>query len=231
MRAFTSLVGHILGSHPQVNGYFEMHLSYQDAGSVENQLNRFKETEKIKDDSKYLFDKLLHNDYSLSTRLFKPGSCKLLASLRQPENTIKSIVNLFNQKAEPHPYANIQQATDYYINRLQWLDEYFNNHGVPFFYFDAESVQQNTQELLITLGGWLQLETPLSNHYQRFNRTGLAGAGDSSKTIYSGKISALQNQYDAIAIPENLLGTAQQQYQALREKLLALAEKSTIVPQ
>ena len=30
MRAFTSLAGHILGSHPQINGYFEMHISYDD---------------------------------------------------------------------------------------------------------------------------------------------------------------------------------------------------------
>jgi len=25
MRAFTSLAGHILGSNPQINGYYEMH--------------------------------------------------------------------------------------------------------------------------------------------------------------------------------------------------------------
>jgi hypothetical protein len=30
MRALTSLAGHILGSHPQINGYYEMHLGYQD---------------------------------------------------------------------------------------------------------------------------------------------------------------------------------------------------------
>ena len=29
MRAYTSLAGHILGSHPQINGYYEMHLGYE----------------------------------------------------------------------------------------------------------------------------------------------------------------------------------------------------------
>jgi hypothetical protein len=31
MRAFTSLAGHILGSHPQINGYYEMHISYEES--------------------------------------------------------------------------------------------------------------------------------------------------------------------------------------------------------
>jgi hypothetical protein len=33
MSAFTSLAGHILGSHPQVNGYQEMYLGYEDAAA------------------------------------------------------------------------------------------------------------------------------------------------------------------------------------------------------
>ncbi|TCS68990.1 hypothetical protein EDC61_1225 [Sulfuritortus calidifontis] len=35
MRAFTSLAGHILGSHPQINGYYEMHISYWDAAALD----------------------------------------------------------------------------------------------------------------------------------------------------------------------------------------------------
>jgi len=34
MRAFTSLAGHILGSHPRINGYYEMHISYEDASAL-----------------------------------------------------------------------------------------------------------------------------------------------------------------------------------------------------
>jgi len=41
MRAFTSLAGHILGSHPQINGYYEMHLSYQHAAALDKQLEFF----------------------------------------------------------------------------------------------------------------------------------------------------------------------------------------------
>jgi hypothetical protein len=68
MRAFTSLAGHILGSHPQINGYYEMHISYEDASALDRQLEMFRQDDVLKRDSRYLFDKLLHNDYAL-----KPG--------------------------------------------------------------------------------------------------------------------------------------------------------------
>ena len=41
MRAFTSLTGHILGSHPKINGFYEMHFSYQYAAVLHKQLEFF----------------------------------------------------------------------------------------------------------------------------------------------------------------------------------------------
>ena len=38
MRAYTSLVGHILGSHPEIDGYYEMHRSYVLADDLDRQL-------------------------------------------------------------------------------------------------------------------------------------------------------------------------------------------------
>jgi len=52
MRAFTSLAGHILGSHPQINGYYEMHLSYEDASALDRQLEGFRQGDVIKADSR-----------------------------------------------------------------------------------------------------------------------------------------------------------------------------------
>ncbi|HEX5635661.1 MAG TPA: hypothetical protein VFY78_01120, partial [Gammaproteobacteria bacterium] len=63
MRAFTSLAGHILGSHPQINGYYEMHISYDNVQSLRKQLELYRENDNLKLGSRYLFDKLLHNDY------------------------------------------------------------------------------------------------------------------------------------------------------------------------
>ena len=35
MRAYTSLAGHILGSHPQINGYYEMHSGMRVVSALE----------------------------------------------------------------------------------------------------------------------------------------------------------------------------------------------------
>ena len=58
MRAFSSLAGHILGSHPAINGYFEMHISYDDVSALDKQLDVLQEHEALKQNSHNLFDKL-----------------------------------------------------------------------------------------------------------------------------------------------------------------------------
>ena len=62
MRAFTRLAGHIPGSHPRLNGCFEMHISYEDAAALDKQLGILPGYETLKQHSHYLFDRLLHND-------------------------------------------------------------------------------------------------------------------------------------------------------------------------
>ena len=41
MRAYTSLAGHILGSHPEINGYYEMHISYENPVALDRQLESY----------------------------------------------------------------------------------------------------------------------------------------------------------------------------------------------
>lgn len=111
MRAYTSLAGHILGSNPAINGYFEMHLGYEDAGALERQLAEYRKHEDIKDGSRYLFDKLLHNDYQLLSDRLGQARLKILVGIRPPEPTLKSIVDLFERKGGNEAYASPEAAT------------------------------------------------------------------------------------------------------------------------
>jgi hypothetical protein len=228
MRAYSSLIGHILGSHAQINGYFEMHLSYDQAASLDQQLGQYLESEQIKPHSHYMFDKLLHNDYTLDTKLFGDNLPRIIVTLRPPLQTIKSIVNLFRNKAEPHPYAEVDQAVQYYIQRLQWLDQFCHDDSLPFFYFDADIIRHQPQQLLSKLGNWLQLETPLSEHYEIFSRTGQAGAGDSSAQIQKGSIQQNHNSYESIEVPLALLREAELIYHSVRKNLMRLAQQSIV---
>lgn len=226
MRAYSSLLGHILGSHAQINGYYEMHLSYDSATSLNRQLSLYQESDQLKPHSIYLFDKLLHNNYQLDTRLFSEHKLRVLVTLRPPLQTIRSIVNLFRNKSAPHPYAEVDHAAQYYIQRLQWLDQFCRDNSTPFFYFDADMLQQQPQPLLSKISEWLQLLTPLSAQYELFSRSGKAGAGDSSERILTGSIQQTHNPYESIEVSQAILKEAQQTYISVRDNLRQLAQRT-----
>jgi hypothetical protein len=230
MRAFTSLAGHILGSHPGINGYFEMHISYDDASALDKQLDMFLQFETPKKNSRYLFDKLLHNDYRLNTGLFEPAGLKLLVALMEPEKTVKSIVDLFQQKGTEALYASPLEAANYYIERIRVLADFCRTTDQPYYYYDAELFQEAPDRLLGKLTDWLELASPLTGRYQLFSQTGKAGKGDSSRFIYSGKIEKTRVAYSHIKVPENILSRARESYRDCRSSIIANAADSMLLP-
>ena len=146
MRAFTTLAGHILGSHPQINGYYEMHISYEDASALDRQLDVFLESDVLKENSRYLFDKLLHNDYLLKPEQLGLANIKILISLLEPEHTIKSIVNLFAQKEIEDLYASPVEAANYYIARVQALADFSRTAESALLLFRCRAVSTRAGE-------------------------------------------------------------------------------------
>jgi hypothetical protein len=226
MRAFTSLAGHVLGSHPRVNGYYEMHISYEDASALDRQLELFKQTETLKESARYLFDKLLHNDYHLNPERLGLANTKILVSLLEPERTIKSIVNLFEKKEVEDLYASPVEATNYYIERVKTLADFCRSASQPFYYYDAELFQAAPQTLLPKLTDWLELDSPLSERYQLFSQTGEAGKGDTSELIHSGKIDKTRIDYSHISLPEDELNRALAIYRDCRSIIIDHAADS-----
>lgn len=226
MRAFTSLAGHILGSHPEINGYYEMHISYEDASALDRQLEMFLEGDVLKESSLYLFDKLLHNDYVLKPEQLGLANIKILISLLEPEHTIKSIVNLFAQKEIEDLYASPLEAANYYITRIQAIADFSRTASQPYYYFDAELLQRAPENLLPKLSEWLELDSPLSERYQVFSHTGKARKGDSSERIHSGSIDRTPVDYSHVSIPEDVLRAAREVYRECRRQIIGNAADS-----
>jgi hypothetical protein len=226
MRAFSSLAGHILGSHPQIDGYYEMHISYEDASALDKQLEAFLEIDALKENSRYLFDKLLHNDYLLELEQLGATNIKILISLLEPEHTIKSIVHLFAQKEIEDIYASPVGAANYYIARVQALADFSRTASRPYYYFDAGLLQRAPETLLPRLSDWLELDTPLSERYQIFNHTGKARKGDTSARIHNGNIDRTPSAYPHITIPQDVLRTAQEIYRECRRRIIGNAADS-----
>ena len=226
MRAFTSLAGHILGSHAAINGYFEMHINYDDASALDRQLAVFQENEALKQNSHYLFDKLLHNEYQLKPEHRGFEDIKILLALREPEHTIKSIINLFASKQADELYASPEEATKYYIERLEVLADFCRTLAQDYYYFDAELLQSAPEILLPAMSGWLELDPPLSERYTIFSQTGKARKGDSSNLIHSGKIDKTRIDYSHIRIPQDELRRALTVYRDCRQLIIESATDS-----
>jgi hypothetical protein len=228
MRAYTSLAGHILGSHPQINGYYEMHLGYEDASALDRQLEVFLQGDALKPDSRYLFDKLLHNDYRLMPERLGLADAKILVTLAEPEHTIQSIVQLFAQKEIEDLYASPIEAANYYIARVEALADFSRTAAWPYYYFDAELWQRAPEQLLPRLSAWLELDSPLSERYQVFSHTGKAGKGDSSPRIRSGRIDKARVDYAHVAIPPEALRQARAAYEACRRQIISGAADAVL---
>ena len=226
MRAYSSLIGHILGSHAQINGYYEMHLSYTSAADLDEQLRLYMQSETLKPGSIYLFDKLLHNDYALDTHILAGSDYRLLMSVRSPENSLKSIIHLFQAKQTEVPYAVPDQATGYYVQRLKSLADFSRENSGQYFYFDAELIKTDSRNLLQALTRWCELATPLSDRYQTFSLTGKARAGDSSELISSGKIETSEDHYPGVRLKAQHISRAEQAYAEYREVMLGNARDS-----
>jgi hypothetical protein len=226
MRAYTSLAGHILGSHPQINGYYEMHLGYDDASALDIQREVLLQSDGLKPNSRYLFDKLLHSDYRLQPERLGLADIKILVSLAEPEHTIRSIVHLFAQKADPDLYASPVEAANYYVARVKAIADFCRTADRGYYYFDAALLQRAPEKLLPRLSAWLELDAPLSERYQTFSQTGKAGKGDSSARIHGGRIDRTKADYSHIPIPEDVLREARAVYRECRERMIAGAMDS-----
>ncbi len=226
MRAYTSLAGHILGSHPQINGYYEMHLGYEEPAALERQLELYQQGDALKPNSRYLFDKLLHNDYALKPERLGQADIKILVALAEPAHTIRSIVHLFAQKPDPDLYASPVQAAQYYVERVRAIAAFCRTTDWPYFYFDAELLQRAPETLLPKLTAWLELESPLTEQYEVFSHTGKARRGDTSGRMLSGSIDRTRSDYSQVAVPEDVLEAARAAYRECREQMVLNAADS-----
>lgn len=229
MRAYTSVLGHVFGSHPEIDGYYELHRGYVFADDLERQRAQLAASDGLKPTGRWLFDKLLHNDYPLDPTLPGLADAVVLAALRPPGPTLASIVALFGQKPGDAPYASPTGAARYYVERLGALAAFAERHPGRVRYFDAPLLRDDPPRLLATLTAWLGLATPLSVQYRTFSRTGETGAGDSSPALAAGRILASTPPPPAIVLDAALRDEVETAYRETRARLIAQAAEAALM--
>lgn len=229
MRAYTSLFGHIMGSNPAICGYYEMHIGYHSWKSPIRQKLLYFKQETPKPGFSFMFDKILHNEHSVSLNVLNSRRARALFCLRRPQEVIPSILKLYRKTDPSHEFTSETFATRYYVERLTMLKSLAESTERDFFYFDAESIKRQSGELLGSLSDWLKLDTPLSDTYSLQKNTSRERYGDSSEALRTGHINHEKSHYDQWPIDQALMNDAYNVYSSVRTSLINLSDRSSVV--
>lgn len=216
MRSGSSLLTHLLSTHPTICGYGETHLTYaaeEDLASLVGKvmLVRRKWPGRLRE--RYVLDKILHDMYleQQALALLLLPQIRVLFLYREPRGTLKSLIRTFG--------FDESQALDHYQRRMasiaraaEALDDRsgdpVNDRAVAVSYRD---LLQRTEEAFRLLEQYLGLSEPLSQEYRILPTTGKDKIGDPSANIRSGTILRERPESE-IVLSEETLQAAEHAY-------------------
>jgi hypothetical protein len=229
MRAYTSLFGHIMGSNPAICGYYEMHIGYHSWKSLIRQKLLFFRNEDVKPHFSRMFDKVLHNDHIVTTKVLNNPRSTAIFCLRKPQDTIPSILKLYKEIDPEHDFNSLSFAIEYYVQRLDALEQFANSMERPFYYFDAESLKQNPDDFLNDLSDWLQLETSLTPNYTLQRKTSRQRYGDTSSRLGAGRIIDGSSESVSFDCESETINRSIHTYERVRKTLIELSASNSII--
>ena len=182
MRSYSSLLAHILGSHPAIVGYAEMHQKYR---NVLDLLELSGKVERSCDKScagRYVLDKILHPQV-LADRVLRRKDVQVIAIAREPVASVSSILAIRCGGID-----SIDAAIDYYVERMKALVRISEVRDGNVAYVDGESIVENPGPSLGALSAHLELDPALRPEYSIFRLTGVPKYGDPSEWIKAGRV-------------------------------------------
>jgi len=212
MRSYSSVLSHILGSHPQIDGYCETHTKYRTRFDLWRLHSRVRKLTGEPLDGDYIFDKILH-DYPLARSILSSSRTRGILLVRRPRDTVRSIIEMGLNYSPVPWHRDFEQVARYYETRLAGLLRLCELLRGRVVFLEAESLLLNPREVLDQLGAFLQLQSPLQQEYRRFAHTGELGFGDPSKAIAAGRITvAERDSRTAVSLPRTLSLRLQNSY-------------------
>ena len=211
MRSRSTLLCHILGSHPEITGHLENHQSYRGRHDLLRLKAKLRWTTGEVNSSGYALDKVLHNRRVIAANVAKRADVTLLFLLRKPAQAIPSILR---NQLRTRPDFTLEQAVSYYVQRLACLQRY-TPYPARRIFIESDQLIEETVEVLQFIAEQLQLSARLSENYQRFRYTGRDGWGDASAAIHAGVVQRQSPEADlpAVDLPPALLSQAETAYQ------------------
>lgn len=205
MRSYSSLLGHILGSNPEINGYSELQLSYETELDFIRATLKVYETNGNQLHGKYIFDKVLHGHLKIGNVVLDRPRAVGMFVVREPADTIRSTVAMAQRRKKPDWKGNVDKVAAYYERRTNQLVDIAEDFAGPSCVFEGEALVTRTDEVLSGLTEFLDLKTPLSPDYEVFSHTGKAAYGDPGKHIKSGRLVTDREPHEGIDLDPDMV--------------------------
>lgn len=218
MRSGSTLLAHLLASHPEIIGYGETHIRYNSPKAFDDLVGDVLQTlgrPTAHGRERYVLDKLLH-DHLLepdNVRLLAEAKARVVFLLREPRGSLMSMLKYLKMTE--------QNAALYYVTRLVTLERYAQALA-PHALCAALTYDQllyRTDESLELLKGHLGLRHAPDENYRLLPTTGRQRVGDFSPNIFAGSIVRGGEEPDGPRLPEGILASAGKVYEHCRAVL------------
>lgn len=212
MRSYSSLLCHLLGSHPEIDGYAEMHRSYRrHSDLLRLKAHAFRSLEGDFG-GRFVLDKLLHDRYTVSHSLLDSGSVYPIFLVRNPADSVRSILRMGTTIQSVAWYSDPRLVAEYYETRVSHLAEIARTLERPWLFVRSEELVDATRACLDSIASFLGLRTPLDESYSLFKNTGREGWGDYSDVILERRVVRDRPRDDGPELPDGLLVEARRAY-------------------
>lgn len=185
MRSGSTLLMHLLGSHPEILGAGERNMTYEAPSDLRKlEVVSFLARRRLFRDYDFVLDQINHGRFVPNPELLDEARLYKIFLVRRPEASLASMIQVFGKIYG----QSADDAVDYYRGRLAELQA-AACHGSDrrrHLLVCYEDLLENTEVTLKRLEHFLELESPLRETYEIFDFTGKRG--DPSKRIQSGRI-------------------------------------------
>ena len=183
MRSGSTLLAHILASHPDFVGAGETKVCYRTPADLPKLI--LKTCELLHRPilrGSYIVDQINASRWVTDEVLLSEQIYRRIILLRQPEPTLKSMMRYDDNYQE-------KEALQHYINRLEELARYGSLLRERAFLVEYDNLVDQSDHTLAKLTNFLGLDSPLSATYGIHRMTGrIYGLGDNSNNIKVGRI-------------------------------------------
>jgi hypothetical protein len=212
MRSYSTLLCHILGSHPEIAGYAEMHLAYRNVLDLLRLRARVFRSLGCALPGRFVLDKVLHDEYAVAPSILRRQDVHAIVVIRRPAESIQSVLAMGERIPSVAWYSDVDAAVDYYAKRLRTLAE-MREHASHYLLVRAEDIVEETGRALAEITEFLGLEQALTEEYDLFPHTGHQGWGDDSAAIRTGRVVRPERRSDGDAPPQTALEPAIRSYE------------------